>query len=229
MLLLRTIPLLSALALLLSSPSQAALVSAAPASLPPATSENACTAFLNDGSESRIGLLCHNNPVNKSDPFGLWSPEAHDKILESALKDRFSKDDLKAVQQASREFDKATQSAKDANKHAMRQAGQSPKDAKAETQRFINNKLTQAREAQQAGDHAGALRNFGEAVHPMDASSPMHTNSNGDPKPYYGIISALGHSPNDSIGRETSSALTVGILLRQSAAINSAADRVFGE
>ena len=64
---------MSALVLLLSSPSQAtaALVSAAPASLPPATPENACTAFLSDGSESRIGLLCHNDPVNKSDPTGL--------------------------------------------------------------------------------------------------------------------------------------------------------------
>ena len=68
---LRAIRLLSALALLLSSTSQAAFASAAPASLPPATSENASTAFLNDGSESRIGLLCHNDPVNKTDPFGL--------------------------------------------------------------------------------------------------------------------------------------------------------------
>lgn len=61
---------MSALALLLSSPSQAALVSAAPASLPPATSENASTAFFEGDSESRIGLLCHNDPVNKSDPTG---------------------------------------------------------------------------------------------------------------------------------------------------------------
>jgi hypothetical protein len=70
---LRAIPLLSALVLLLSSPSQAALVSAAPASLPPATSENASTAFFEGGSESRIGLLCHNDPVNKADPTGLRS------------------------------------------------------------------------------------------------------------------------------------------------------------
>jgi len=70
---LRAIPLLSVLVLLLSSPSQttAALVSAAPASLPPATFENASTAFFEGGSESRIGLLCHNDPVNKTDPTGL--------------------------------------------------------------------------------------------------------------------------------------------------------------
>jgi len=68
---LRVIPLLSALVLLLSSPSQAAFVSATPASLPPATSENASTAFFEGGSESRIGLLCHNDPVNRSDPTGL--------------------------------------------------------------------------------------------------------------------------------------------------------------
>ena len=162
---------------------------------------------------------------------GLWSPEAHDKILANALKDRFSKDDLKAVQQASREFDKATQAAKDANKHAMRLAGQSPADAKAETQRFVNDKLSQAGAAQQAGDHAGALKNFGEAVHPiMDSSSPMHTNADGNPKPYYGIISGLlGHSPSDLIGgRETSRELTPSILSSQSVLINAAADRVFG-
>jgi hypothetical protein len=69
---LRAIPLLSVLVLLLSSPSQttAALVSAAPASLPPATFENASTAFFEGGSESRIGLLCHNDPVNRVDPYG---------------------------------------------------------------------------------------------------------------------------------------------------------------
>jgi hypothetical protein len=70
--LLRVLPLLTAL-LLLGAPSQAsaALVSAAPTSLPPATSEIACTAFFAGGSESQIGLLCHNDPVNKSDPTGL--------------------------------------------------------------------------------------------------------------------------------------------------------------
>ena len=83
---LRAIPLLSVLALLLSSPSQAALVSAAPAPLPPATSENASTAFLNDGSESRIGLLCHNDPVNKTDPTGL-DPGDPFTTIEGAVRD----------------------------------------------------------------------------------------------------------------------------------------------
>jgi hypothetical protein len=57
--------ILAFLTLLLSLPSQAAavLVSASPKTQVPA--------FSNDGSESRIGLLCHNDPVNRTDPFGL--------------------------------------------------------------------------------------------------------------------------------------------------------------
>src|SRR5207302_10671384 len=59
------LPFTIALTLLLSLPSQAnaVLVSAPPKTQVPA--------FSNDASESRIGLLCHNDPVNRSDPFGL--------------------------------------------------------------------------------------------------------------------------------------------------------------
>jgi RHS repeat-associated protein len=76
---------------------------------------------------------CHNDPVNHTDPTGLFSPEAHDKIIDNSLKNRFPGDDLAKVKHSSREFDKATQATKDANLHAMRRAGQSPEDAKAET------------------------------------------------------------------------------------------------
>jgi hypothetical protein len=71
--LLRVLPLLIALALSLAPSSQAAVFVAAPPASSPiaATPENACTAFLEEGSESRIGLLCHNDPVNKVDPMGL--------------------------------------------------------------------------------------------------------------------------------------------------------------
>lgn len=83
----RLLPLWCALALLLASThhADAALVSASPASLPPSPPENASTAFLEGGSESRIGLLCHNDPVNRSDPFGDIDPELQKK-LETALR-----------------------------------------------------------------------------------------------------------------------------------------------
>lgn len=69
---LRTLLILAALALPLVQPSQAAVfVAAPPASAPPSISENASTVFLEDGSESRIGLLAHNDPVNHTDPTGL--------------------------------------------------------------------------------------------------------------------------------------------------------------
>jgi RHS repeat-associated protein len=172
---------------------------------------------------------CHNDPVNRSDPMGLLSPEAHDKVFDNALKDRFSASDLAKVKQASREFDKATQATKFANMHAMRKAGQSPEEAKAETQKFIQSRLGQARAAESFKLHDEALKLFGEAMHPVgDRSSSEHTNPDGNPKPYYGLISILGHSPNDYIGRETSATLTPALLQQQSSIINSAADYVFG-
>lgn len=62
-----------ALAFFLAPSTHAALfvVSPTPASSIASTLENASTAFLEADSESRIGLLCHNDPVNKSDPMGL--------------------------------------------------------------------------------------------------------------------------------------------------------------
>ncbi len=71
--LLRVLPLLIALALSLAPSSQAAVFVAPPPppTSPPSTSENACTAFFEGGSETRTGLLCHNDPVNNTDPFGL--------------------------------------------------------------------------------------------------------------------------------------------------------------
>jgi hypothetical protein len=38
---------------------------------PRLTVDSVRTAFLNDGSESRIGLLCHNDPIDYVDPMGL--------------------------------------------------------------------------------------------------------------------------------------------------------------
>ncbi len=67
--LLRAIPLLSALALLLSPSSQAALVSPATSATSPP--QNAGTAFLFDGSESQIGPLVSNDPLDLTDPMGL--------------------------------------------------------------------------------------------------------------------------------------------------------------
>src|SRR5205085_2267622 len=153
---------------------------------------------------------CHNDPVNRSDPTGLWSPQAHDKILEYALRDRLSKQDIAALQRASREFDKATQGVKDAYKHSMRERGESIQSALAKRDQFVNDSLKQARAAHQAGDHAGALKKLGEGLHPlMDSSSPMHTDASGNPKEWAGFLrSGWGHSPTDFIGKETSNQLT---------------------
>jgi hypothetical protein len=81
---LRAPSLLAALTLLLAPSSEAAVFVASPASLSP-TPGNACTAFFEDGSESRIGLLCHNDPINKSDPMGLEFRFPEDRRLRATI------------------------------------------------------------------------------------------------------------------------------------------------
>lgn len=68
--LLRVLPLLTAL-LLLGAQSRVSAALVSPPTSATSSPENASTAFLNDDSESRIGLLCHNDPVNRNDPTGL--------------------------------------------------------------------------------------------------------------------------------------------------------------
>jgi RHS repeat-associated protein len=157
-----------------------------------------------------------NNPINGSDPTGLWSPDAHDALIRHALQPcGVSENDIKKIQDASRRFDSATGGAEDwAFAHSMRSPGQSVNDAVAQRNAFIENQLEIARDQYQAGDEDFALGQFGWGIHPvMDLTSPEHTLPNGDPIVWcapFGCKGNMGHSPWDwtHIGHERTPDIT---------------------
>ncbi len=171
----------------------------------------------------------HGNPVLRTDAFGLFSPGGHDAMISFAFADRLSSRDIRIMQQASREFDQASQGAADAYKHSMRQSNQSPDEAIRLRDQLVGEKIDAARRAVQSGNRDEALRRIGEACHPiMDSFSPMHTTSNGSPKiwnPWW----PFGHSPNEIYGNETRSNLTPQILVDQSRLLNAVYDKVLGK
>ena len=68
---------------------------------------------------------------------------------------------------------------------------------------------------------------MGEALHPiMDSSSPMHTDSSGNPKEW-NPWNPWGHSPNDSIGSERKQDITPAVYTDQDKRIKDAFDKVF--
>jgi hypothetical protein len=182
---------------------------------------------------SHLYAYVGNDPLNAVDPMGLWSPEAHDALLQFAFGSRLGAADVQLLQQSSRAFDSNTQGfgADTAPLHSMRATGQSADAAIAARDAFIDQTIIQAQQLNQAGDRNGALTALGQALHPiMDASSPLHTTPEGQPR-LWSFGTALQppwHSPNELVGSETASSLTRAILDQQRSALNNAYDRVFG-
>jgi uncharacterized protein RhaS with RHS repeats len=171
-----------------------------------------------------------NSPLLLTDPDGRWSPQAHDKLLYNALVLKgLSTADIKKVQQSSRDFDTRTQAPEDSNKHSMAKEGQSGADALKGRDKFIGETMVAARKANETGDRDKALKLFGEAMHPvMDSASPMHTTEDGKPREWTGMdTNAVGHSPTDWLGNETSSDITSDVTKSQNARIGAAYDWVF--
>src|SRR5205823_5683399 len=124
--------------------------------------------------------------------------------------------DVRIMQQASRDFDLASQSAAEAYKHSMRRSNQSSDEAIRLRDQFVAEGIAAGRRAAKSGNRDEALRRIGEACHPiMDSFSPMHTTPNGLPK-IWNPAWPFGHSPNEIYGNETTSSLTPQILMEQS-------------
>jgi RHS repeat-associated protein len=187
------------------------------------------------GFSGGINLYAYarNDPLNATDPTGLWSPAAHDAILQFAFGGRLSVTDIRILQQSSRVFDSNTQGFGPdmAPLHSMRADGQSAAQAIAARDAFINQTISQAQQLNQAGNRGGALTALGQALHPiMDASSPLHTTPDGQPQLWTrgAMLVPPWHSPNELIGSETARSLTPAILDQQRGALSSAYDSVFG-
>jgi len=167
----------------------------------------------------------YNNPIRFNDPSGLFSPGAHDAILQNVFGNRLPANEITILQQASRDFDKRTQASDQSHLHSMTQKGQTTADAIQMRDAAINLMMTNAIAAETRDD---SLRVFGEAMHPvMDFSSPMHTTQNDEPR-VWNPWNPFGHSPTDWIGKETVSHLTPEILSEQSTLLNNAYNEVFG-
>ncbi len=133
-----------------------------------------------------------------------WSPGAHDSILNHALTGKARSNIIDKLKGYNRTFDSHTQSASDSHMHSMRESSKSVEEAISARDDFINLRINAARAAALYGDLEGALDLLAQALHPvMDYSSPMHTDLNGTPKIWRGIIrDGWGHSPNDLHGNE---------------------------
>jgi len=178
------------------------------------------------------------------DPTGLWSPVAHDILIQTSLQGIASKEDIEAIKAGSRAFDSATQKPWQAFMHSMLPVVRNPEEtfrknepitqAEAKQMRddFISQRLADARTFVQAGDRKAALRAFSEAIHPtMDSSMvPLHVDRQGNLMPGGDWYESWkqGHSPNEFIGRETAQYLARNIKKDQARRIGAAYQSVFG-
>ena len=167
------------------------------------------------GSGANLYGYVGNSPTSGSDPSGLWSPPAHDAFIRHALAGCGVPDsEIKALQQASRDFDLATQLESMAYAHSMRAPGQNQDDALRQRNEFIRSRMDMAQSNYDSGDLPDALRNLGRALHPvMDSTSPEHT-VDGVPREWCLPIGCEGnrirkdHSSSDKNGHERTADIT---------------------
>lgn len=123
------------------------------------------------------------NPINFTDPFGLWETAAHNEIIEQAFKYCLDKSQRDQLKDASRWVDRAeNQFAVTAYQHGMRAPWQSVDTARALAHGFIDHHEQLARIVSPNGCRDGydkipwnALWEFGKALHTLtDMTSPSH-------------------------------------------------------
>ncbi|HEV2826447.1 MAG TPA: RHS repeat-associated core domain-containing protein [Pyrinomonadaceae bacterium] len=124
-----------------------------------------------------------NNPVNSTDPSGLWETKAHNEIIDQAFAHCLDKSQRDWLKDASRWVDRAeNQGAANAYQHGMRAPWESVEDARKGADKFIRDHQAAARNAFPNGCKDGygkipwnALWEFGKALHTLtDMTSPSH-------------------------------------------------------
>ncbi len=172
------------------------------------------------------------NPINGTDPSGLWSPEAHDAMIQHALGPcGICQDWIDAIKAASRFFDEVTGTDTEyANYHAMAKPGQTPQRAIDARNDIIASQLSLAQQ-HWTSDRSQALTDFATGIHTMmDLTSPAHTDNSGNPIMWCGLQGCKGnrsqvlqHSRNDyTTGVETTGNITRAIYAVEDDAIRGA-------
>lgn len=172
------------------------------------------------GYEGGINLYGYaaDDPINRSDPTGLWSPWVHETLFRNVLRGFFNADQIQAVVDQSKSQDRYDPGRSNLAAHHLRAPGDSPVQAMAAFNAYINREIMLARGYHLNGDDDSARMHFANAGHGIaDAYSPMHRDPNGDPREYHSSgdsdLNALydaisqGHSPWEGKGHEDMEAL----------------------
>ena len=162
------------------------------------------------------------DPINNSDPFGLWSRKAHNRIIDAALGALMSTERREGLKRVSLGLD--LRNTNDNFMHSLRDAGQSPADAAGMRDGFIRESLVGAASSAAKGDMKEADLIFGMAVHTIaDKYSPAHTDAQGNPAVYPGP----GHSKTDLTGTERSRDISKKAMDAMTQEIQAAYEQVY--
>ena len=131
------------------------------------------------GGMNKYGYVS-GDPINASDPYGLWSTNAHNVIIQRLFGSCFAGPDIAELMRGSLDVDGGggmssvwTQLISgDPAEHAMSNLGESPVTAERRMIAFIDRELALAE-----SDPANWMFHLGRALHPlMDMTSPLHRN-----------------------------------------------------
>lgn len=148
-----------------------------------------------------------NNPVNRTDPLGLWDWQTHHNLIWNALKPcGVSNHDIWLIQEESDFVDLIWQLPDDAYIHGMKAPWESAQEAMQDSNDWIQQNLNLSSQMyQQMGPDTASASNptiswttpFCDAIHTItDSTSPMHRN-NGIPISWPVLPNALHHGGSD--------------------------------
>ena len=140
-----------------------------------------------------------NDPMNFSDPQGLWPTQGawkyHQQIIKRSLANRATPNDIRILMQEQKDFDLATQAVPYAHMHAMSRPGESREDARRKANRFIRSEICIARSLAAKGHRGEAMRRLSRAMHTVqDATSPAHANF--QPAWEDSVLQTINHIPH---------------------------------
>lgn len=132
------------------------------------------------GEEGGINLcgFVGNDPLNGVDALGLWNTCGHNSLYDSALKDLLSNESLDDIKKGSKDTDdpsKGGQRPENSYQHGMKSPDQDKDEARRAADKFIEDKLNEAINAERNDRHDDAMYALGQGMHTItDRLSPAH-------------------------------------------------------